>query len=85
MAGSDMKASRSGKKTARRGSKRVHKVERIPPNLPAARDEGPRLLPLDGLKEPSRLEHLLDLADAALQLKPQSQGHSSTSKNDNEE
>ena len=36
----------------------------------AARDEGPRLLPLtDKSKEPSRLEHYLDLADAALETK----------------
>src|SRR5207245_11006996 len=45
-------------------------VKRLPPTAPAARDEGPRLLPL-GVhpKEPSRLEHYLDLADAALGLR----------------
>jgi hypothetical protein len=43
------------------------KVKRIPPTAEAARDEGPRLLPLvDRSKEPSRLEHYLDLADTAL-------------------
>ena len=43
----------------------------IPPTEPAARDEGPRLIPLgDHSKEPSRLEHYLDLADTALGLKP---------------
>lgn len=43
------------------------KVRRIPPTAEAARDEGPRLLPLvDHSKEPSRLEHYLDLADTAL-------------------
>jgi hypothetical protein len=42
----------------------------IPPTEPAARDEGPRLIPLDDRsKEPSRLEHYLDLADTALGLK----------------
>jgi hypothetical protein len=42
----------------------------IPPTEPAARDEGPRLIPLDaGSKEPSRLEHYLELADTALGLK----------------
>jgi hypothetical protein len=47
-----------------------HKIKRLPPTAPAARDEGPRLLPLDETtKEPSRLEHYLDLADAALGLK----------------
>jgi hypothetical protein len=46
------------------------KVKRIPPTAESARDEGPRLLPLgDRVSEPSRLEHYLDLADAALGLK----------------
>ena len=46
-------------------------MERLPPTSEAARDEGPRLLPLsDKPKEPSRLEHYLDLADAALEVKP---------------
>lgn len=46
------------------------KLKPIPPNEPAARDEGPRLIPLDDRsKEPSRLEHYLDLADTALGLK----------------
>ena len=48
------------------------KVERLPPTSEAARDEGPRLLPLnDRAREPSRLEHYLDLADAALETKPE--------------
>ena len=47
-------------------------MERLPPTSEAARDEGPRLLPLsDRAKEPSRLEHYLDLADAALEAKPE--------------
>ena len=64
---------------ARRSTKRMGKskqlsgagrVERLPPSADAARDEGPRLLPLgDRVSEPSRLEHYLDLADAALGLK----------------
>jgi hypothetical protein len=46
------------------------KLKPIPPTEPAARDEGPRLIPLDDTsKEPSRLEHYLDLADTALGLK----------------
>jgi hypothetical protein len=45
-------------------------LKAIPPSEPAARDEGPRLIPLDDRsKEPSRLEHYLDLADTALGLK----------------
>ena len=46
------------------------KLKRIPPTEAAARDEGPRLIPLDDRsKEPSRLEHYLELADTALGLK----------------
>jgi len=42
----------------------------IPPTEPAASDEGPRLIPLDDRsKEPSRLEHYMELADTALGLK----------------
>lgn len=42
-------------------------VRRIPSSSEAARDEGPRLIPLgENSKDPSRLEHYLDLADIAL-------------------
>jgi hypothetical protein len=45
------------------------RVELLPPSDEAARDEGPRLIPLgDRGREPSRLEHYLDLADRALSL-----------------
>jgi hypothetical protein len=45
-------------------------VQRLPPTSEAARDEGPRLIPLgDRSKEPSRLEHYLELADRALGLR----------------
>jgi len=55
----------------RRERKRVKKrVELLPPSDEAARDEGPRLIPLgERTREPSRLEHYLDLADRALSLK----------------
>jgi hypothetical protein len=47
-----------------------NRVELLPPSNDAARDEGPRLIPLgDRTREPSRLEHYLDLADRALSLK----------------
>jgi hypothetical protein len=50
------------------------RVKRLPPTAPSARDEGPRLLPLeDRINEPSRLEHYLDLADAALGAKMKAQ------------
>jgi len=46
------------------------RVELLPPSEDAARDEGPRLIPLgDRTREPSRLEHYLALADKALSLK----------------
>jgi len=48
----------------------------IPPTKADARDEGPRLLPLgERSKEPSRLEHYLELADTALGLKRAPAGH----------
>ena len=58
-------------RAARRERKRMKKrVELLPPTDDAARDEGPRLIPLgDRAREPSRLEHYLDLADRALSLK----------------
>ena len=56
--------------TKGRDAKPSTKVQRIPPTLEAARDEGPRLIPLaDRSKEPSRLEHYLELADRALGMK----------------
>jgi hypothetical protein len=56
---------------SQRKKKRVKKrVELLPPTDDAARDEGPRLIPLgERTREPSRLEHYLDLADRALSLK----------------
>jgi hypothetical protein len=51
----------------KRQEKAKPKVKRLPPSAAEARDEGPRLLPLaDSMKEPSRLEHYLELADCAL-------------------
>ena len=53
-----------------RAAKSKPQVQRIPPTAEAARDEGPRLIPLaDRTKEPSRLEHYLELADQALGMK----------------
>ena len=56
---------------SQRERKRLKKrVELLPPTDDAARDEGPRLIPLgERTREPSRLEHYLDLADRALSLK----------------
>ena len=50
-------------------SKKKAKLKLIPPSAADARDEGPRLIPLEELpNEPSRLEHYLELADTALGL-----------------
>lgn len=55
-------------------------VERVSPAMPEARDEGPRLIPLDeGTEQPharsdSTMEKYLKLADAA--LAPKKRGHS---------
>ncbi|MBV8477962.1 MAG: hypothetical protein JOZ36_14960 [Acidobacteria bacterium] len=54
---------------------RKRRLERLPPSAPAARDEGPRLIPLEEKgKEPSRLDHYLELADSALGRNPARQG-----------
>jgi len=39
---------------------------KLPPEEPAARDEGPRLIPLDPRKETPGFEHYVDLGDIAL-------------------
>ncbi len=54
-----------------RADDRVYpRISRLPPSSEAARDEGPRLIPLeDRGKDPSRVEHYLDLADTALGMK----------------
>jgi hypothetical protein len=58
----------SGSQRERKRAKK--RVELLPPTDDAARDEGPRLIPLgERTREPSRLEHYLDLADRALSLK----------------
>lgn len=61
-----------------RAAKSKTQVQRIPPFAKAARDEGPRLIPLaDQSKEPSRLEHYLELADRALGMKREPKSGSS--------
>lgn len=56
-------------------SKKNAKLKLIPPTEADARDEGPRLIPLEEhSNEPSRLEHYLELADTALGLNRTSVG-----------
>ena len=61
------KRSRGGSKTA--------SVRKLSPEQPAARDEGPRLIPLGPNKDASlgRIEHYLELADRALGHSPAAQ------------
>jgi hypothetical protein len=64
----------AAKKKRTQAAKR--RLKRLPPSAAAARDEGPRLLPLaDANKEPSRLEHYLDLADSALGMDRENNKH----------
>ena len=65
--GKALKAGRESK-----GSPKKPYVQRIPPESPAARDEGPRLIPLDHVRrnEGAPLEELISLADTALARHP---------------
>lgn len=52
-------------------------MQLLPPTSAAARDEGPRLIPLplnEPVSEPSRMEHYLDLADTALDKRKERKG-----------
>jgi hypothetical protein len=53
------------RKSTPRAAKRP-RLKPLPPNAPAARDEGPRLIPLTPGKDQTGLEHFLRLADVAL-------------------
>ena len=55
---------KKGKSTPRPA--RRPRLKPLPPNAPAARDEGPRLLPLAPGRDQTGLEHFLRLADIAL-------------------
>jgi hypothetical protein len=54
------------KRNATAPKKKRARLKALPPNAAAARDEGPRLLPLTPGKDPTGLEHFLRLADVAL-------------------
>jgi hypothetical protein len=64
----------------KREKKAKPRLKRLPPSSAAARDEGPRLVPLPETgAETSRLEHYLELADSALG------GAAETSEDDDEQ
>lgn len=54
------------KHTPSASKRRRTRLKPLPPNAAAARDEGPRLLPLSPGKDQTGLEHFLQLADVAL-------------------
>lgn len=54
------------KRTPSAPKPRRARLKPLPPNTAAARDEGPRLLPLTPGKDQTGLEHFLQLADVAL-------------------
>jgi hypothetical protein len=58
---------RSSKSASAQGKK--VRIKPLPPTSEAARDEGPRLLPLGPMPERTGLEHYLALADLALAQK----------------
>ena len=53
------------KKSAKLRSRKRATVQRFSSRHPLARDEGPRLIPLDPAK-PQAFQYYLDLADAAM-------------------
>ena len=67
-----MKRSAKGRKASAIGSTRKLPIKPLPPTSDAARDEGPRLLPLGPMPERTGLEHYLALADLALSQKKKS-------------
>ncbi|HXM93654.1 MAG TPA: hypothetical protein VOA64_05270 [Candidatus Dormibacteraeota bacterium] len=71
-----MKLRKHRKRVSKRALQTQSSVQRLPPSADAARDEGPRLLPLGDATshEPSRLEHYLDLADLALGTEKNNRG-----------
>jgi hypothetical protein len=78
-----MSANEMKKSSASNSKKKQPRLKRIPPTAPSARDEGPRLLPLeDRVGESSRLDHYLDLADAALGLKGEAEKKPSDARKD---
>ncbi|HSB74520.1 MAG TPA: hypothetical protein VLC12_02660 [Terriglobales bacterium] len=54
------------KRKSTRAKAKGSRLKALPPNAPAARDEGPRLIPLMPGRDQTGLEHFLRLADVAL-------------------
>jgi hypothetical protein len=58
------------KSNSRSDGKSAGKVPKLSPELPEARDEGPRLLPLDGVTRAVTYGSSTELADVALGRRP---------------
>ena len=54
------------KSKTKRDSKKPARVTRLSSEKAAARDEGPRLIPLGPKKEQTPFQHYLEMADAVL-------------------
>ena len=57
---------RSAPQRKRKTRERRGVPTKLPPEAPAARDEGPRLIPLGSAPEPPKLIHWMRLAEKAL-------------------
>ena len=58
-------AGKKGKRKPQRKAK-VSRITKLASSQPAARDEGPRLIPLRKPQEPPKIDHWVALADKAL-------------------
>lgn len=59
-----MTRKRSKPKAGRKSRK--SRITKLAPNQAAARDEGPRLIPLRKPQDPPKIDHWVELADRAL-------------------
>ncbi len=58
----------AGKKRKRKSAAKakVSRITKLAPSQPAARDEGPRLIPLRKPHNPPKIDHWVELADRVL-------------------
>ncbi len=62
--GSPVAGKRRKRKSGRKA--KVSRITKLAPSQPAARDEGPRLIPLRKAQDGSKIDHWVELADKAL-------------------
>ena len=56
------------------GKPKKSRITKLAPSQAAARDEGPRLIPLRKPQETPRIDHWVELADKALTSPPKKKG-----------